>query len=120
MSFRGTRGKYELTLLKFLPSSEKEWVKADFALLEAASNIDRTRDQLARDAEYLSRKFAEFATEVGSNMPYVTTPPTSCSSLNDVTANARVLQVAQDSFLVLLGAVHGFEIRKAFLAVLRT
>ena len=120
MSFRGVQGKYESTLLKFLPSSEKEWTKADFALLEAAGSIDRTREQLVRDAEYLSRKFAEFAGEVGTNMSYVTTPPTGCSSLNDVTANARGLQVAMDSFVALLGAVHGFETRKAYVALLRS
>lgn len=102
-----TKGKFETVLMKFIPESSKEWTGAHFVLLTAAEGIDRTREQLVRDAEYLARKFSEFAVDVARPASYVSTPPTNSSTVHDITANARALQVAQDSFYVLVNTILG-------------
>ena len=109
------KGKFETVLAKFIPESSKEWTGVHFALLSAAESIDNTREQLIRDAEYMARKFSAFAVEVGPAVAFIPTPPTNYSTINDITANARGLQVAQESFYTLLGSVLGPDVKKEFI-----
>lgn len=109
-------GKFETALTNLIGVPAKEWTTTHIALLTAAAEVDRLRNQLAADSAYLARKFDDYASEVRTRVNFSDTPPTYYSAISDVTANAKALQVARDSLLTLVSVVLGKEARKQLLA----
>jgi hypothetical protein len=115
-------GKYETTLMKFVPASPKDWTEQHIILLTTAAEVDRLTDAIVSDSERMAKRFTEYAASVKARELVVlsaSTPPCGSSAINDIAINSGRLHAHVESLLSCLTLVLGKDGRKTFLVALR-
>lgn len=111
-------GKYETTLMKFVPASPKDWTEQHIILLTTAAEVDRLTDTIVSDSERMAKRFTEYGDAVKNGRDALSSPCGS-SAINDIAMNAGRLHAHVESLFACLTLVLGKDGRKTFLVALR-
>ena len=120
-------GKYETTLMKFVPASPKDWTEQHIILLTTAAEVDRLTDAIVSDSERMAKHFTEYGDAVKNGRDFLSPPygagflalRSGSSAISDIAINSVRLHENVGSLLACLTLVLGKDGRKDFLVALR-
>ena len=109
--------RYEKALETILPKSHTDWTEEHYAIMMAASEVDRVIERLTDDADRMAERFAKYATDIRGG--YFFGPPTGYSTIHDITTAAARLEMAIDKLHTLIHCVFDFTTLKAYRAAVK-
>lgn len=112
---RSSAGKYETTLMEFIPQDSKEWTSLHVEMIATATTIDNLTADIIRDSKNLGEKFTRYAEEV--ELRGEGWSPLGYSSLRDLDLNIERIAVHKEYFHNLLRSINP-ELPKTFVKLL--
>ena len=109
--------RYEKALETILPKSHTDWTEEHYAIMMAASEVDRVIERLTDDADRMAERFAKYATDIRGG--YFFGPPTGYSTIHDITTAAARLEMAIDKLHTLIHCVFDFTTLKDYRAAVK-